>query len=295
MAVRDILICLDPTEAGETRLKLAAGLARARQARLAGAFLLAQAIPGFGPAVGLGVAAPEGAAGIAEGTAVVGGPTAMPPGPSRAATLADIVEQRFRAELGPQQQTEDWHVFGTGEGEYLVRLAKAFDLVVCGQKSPDYAVADGLGAEELMLGCARPVLVVPYAGAFAAIGRRVLIAWDGSRESVRAVHDALPLIEGAEAATVIAVADGDDEFDEWRSDFARLIGHLGRHGIRATIEESVRGELAIADLLLSRAADIGADLIVAGAYHHSPTREAWLGGVSRDLLDRMTVPVLMSH
>lgn len=53
--------------------------------------------------------------------------------------------------------------------------------------------------------------------------------------------------------------------------------------------------MVVADLLLSRAADMGADLIVAGAYHHSPMREAWLGGVSRDLLDHMTVPVLMSH
>ena len=64
---------------------------------------------------------------------------------------------------------------------------------------------------------------------------------------------------------------------------------------RAKPEESLRGGIAISDVLLSRAADLGADMIVAGAYHHSHLREELLGGVSRDLLDHMTVPVLMSH
>jgi nucleotide-binding universal stress UspA family protein len=73
------------------------------------------------------------------------------------------------------------------------------------------------------------------------------------------------------------------------------VQHLSRHGIAASHEQSVRGHVPVADLLLSRAADLDIDLIVAGAYHHSQFREALLGGVSRDLLDHMTVPVLMSH
>jgi nucleotide-binding universal stress UspA family protein len=60
-------------------------------------------------------------------------------------------------------------------------------------------------------------------------------------------------------------------------------------------EEDMQAGLSVCDLLLSRAGDLDADLIVAGAYHHSRFREAMLGGVSRDLLDHMTVPVLMSH
>jgi nucleotide-binding universal stress UspA family protein len=76
---------------------------------------------------------------------------------------------------------------------------------------------------------------------------------------------------------------------------ARIVRHLERHGVKAQAEESPRVGIPVSDALLSRAADLGADMIVAGAYHHSQLRESLLGGVSRDLLDHMTAPVLMSH
>src|SRR4051794_3833694 len=75
----------------------------------------------------------------------------------------------------------------------------------------------------------------------------------------------------------------------------RIVRHLGRHGIPTRLEEIVASDVPVAELLLSRAADLDADLIVAGAYHHSRFREALIGGGSRGLLDHMTVPVLMSH
>jgi nucleotide-binding universal stress UspA family protein len=74
-----------------------------------------------------------------------------------------------------------------------------------------------------------------------------------------------------------------------------MVHHLQRHGIPARAEETLQGDLRISDVLLSRAADLAVDLLVAGAYHHSQLREALVGGVSRELLDHMTVPVLMSH
>ena len=297
MALRDLLLCLDPTDAGEARLKLAASIARSRQVRVAGAFLVSELIPGFAPDEGFGIVAPDRAAAITPGALIAGvpAPGVTPAAPNPLAQLADIVDQRFRAELPPTLQADDWHVLGSGDQEELIARAKCFDLVVCGQESPDYPVAGGFGPEDIVLGCARPVLVVPYAGTFTEVGRRVLIAWDGTREAVRAVHDSLMLIDAAEAVTVIAIADKESDFERWRPAFDRLIRHLGYHGLPAKMEEEVRGDMVVADLLLSRAADMGADLILAGAYHHSPMREAWLGGVSRDLLDHMTVPVLMSH
>ena len=139
------------------------------------------------------------------------------------------------------------------------------------------------------------MLVVPYAGGFAAVGRRVLIAWDGTREASRALHDALPLLVGAEMVTVMTVHRRETDHESGRLSHERVVRHLARHGIAARTEEAVGNDVPVSDLLLSRAADLDVDLLVAGAYHHSQFREALLGGVSRELLDHMTVPVLMSH
>ena len=141
----------------------------------------------------------------------------------------------------------------------------------------------------------RPVLVVPYAGAFETVGKRALIAWDGTREANRALNDALPLLADAEAVSVVFVGSRERDLEQHRAALERAVRHLHQHGIEADLEETLRGDLAVSDILLSRAADLAADVIVAGGYHHSQLREALLGGVSRELLDHMTVPVLMSH
>ena len=137
--------------------------------------------------------------------------------------------------------------------------------------------------------------MVPYAGTFDTVGRRVLVAWDGTREAARAANDALPLLENAEAVTVMFVGARETALAEHRPSIERMVHHLQRHGIPARTEETLQGDLRISDVLLSRAADLAVDLLVAGAYHHSQLREALVGGVSRELLDHMTVPVLMSH
>jgi nucleotide-binding universal stress UspA family protein len=82
---------------------------------------------------------------------------------------------------------------------------------------------------------------------------------------------------------------------QWDETEIEMVLRLARHGINAQPEESLHPAVSIQDALLSRAADLAADMIVAGAYHHSPLRESVFGGVSRGLLDHMTVPVLMSH
>jgi nucleotide-binding universal stress UspA family protein len=137
--------------------------------------------------------------------------------------------------------------------------------------------------------------VTPYARNFVALGRRVLVAWDATREATRALHDALPLLDKAEAVTVMTVRAREANFERDRPGLDRIVRHLERHRIAAHAEEALQGDLPVSDVLLSRAADLDADMIVAGAYHHSQFREALLGGVSRELLEHMTVPVLMSH
>ncbi len=300
MILKDILVCLDPTEAGERRLRLAAAIAREYHAHVSAAYIMSEVIPGVPPYQGVGIPAPTGATEIAQGSIVAGVPLpGAPPvvssAPSPGAELADIVEQRFRAEVQPHGIDGNWHLFGSGDSEELIALSRTMDMVVFGQAASDYRLPTGFSPEDIVMASGRPMLVVPSAGEFGSAGRRVLIAWDGTREASRALHDALPMIARAEAAWVMTVRARDSNSDDHGPSLDRVIRHLERHGIAATTEESIGGDVPTADLLLSRASDMGADLLVAGAYHHSQLREAIIGGVSRELLDHMTVPVLMSH
>ena len=253
------------------------------------------------PYEGVGIPAPTGATEIAQGSVVAGVPLpGAPPIASPASSpseLADIVEQRFRAEVQPHGIDGDWHLFGSGGSEELIALSRTMDLVVFGQAASDYRLPTGFSPEDIVMACGRPMLLVPFAGEFGSgsAGRRVLIAWDGTREASRALHDALPLIALAEAVWVMTVRPRDANSDDRGPSLDRVVRHLQRHSIAATTEESIGGDVPTAELLLSRASDMGADLLVAGAYHHSQLREAIIGGVSRDLLDHMTVPILMSH
>lgn len=291
MALRDLLVCIDPTNAGDTRLKLAFNLARTNKAHLAGAYPLpeaqaARAGPtGFGGVPGMTVVAEP----VSPGGAV--------PEVFHEAEVADRVEHRFKDELRLAGIEGEWHVVSDGDSAALLELAKTVDLTIMGQRQPN-SRSDGAARfrpEDILISAGRPVLVVPYTGIFETVGKRILVAWDGTREASRALNDALPLLLEAEAVTVMFVGANERDLEQHWPALDRIVGHLRRHGVNAIAEETVRGGFAISDILLSRAADLAADLIVAGGYHHSQLREALLGGVSRELLHHMTVPVLMSH
>jgi len=300
MTLKDILVCLDPTEAGEHRLRLSAAIAREHQAHLSAAYILSEAVPGVPPYQGVGIPTPTGATEIAQGSIIAGvplpgAPPIIPYAASPGAELADIVEQRFRAEVQPHGIDRDWHLFGSGDSEDLIALLRTVDLVVFAQAGSDYRLPTGFSLDDIVMATGRPMLLVPFAGEFGSVGRRVLIAWDGTREASRALHDALPLIARAEAVWVITVRARHANSDDLGLSLDRVLRHLQRHSITATTEEGIGGDVPTADLLLSRASDMGADLLVAGAYQHSQLREAIIGGVSRELLDHITLPVLMSH
>jgi nucleotide-binding universal stress UspA family protein len=290
MALKDLLVCLDAGAASGGRVRLALNLARAHRAHLGGAYVMPQAdsLIAHPPA---GVVPPGGVTEL--------GQARLTPGSAvtevmHAAEIAENAEQRFTSELQINGIKGEWHLFDTGDEAPLIELAKTVDLVILGQVSSE-SRGTAFRPEDIAVAAARPVLVIPYAGAFRTVGKRALVAWDGSREAVRALNDALPLLGDAEAVTVMFVGPREAEFDRQRLSLDRIVRHLERHGIAGKAEQTVQGDLAISDVLLSRAADLGADLIVAGAYHHSQLREALLGGVSRGLLEHMTVPVLMSH
>ncbi len=179
----------------------------------------------------------------------------------------------------------------------LLIHARHVDLVVVGQHDPDKddgSVPDDV-AESVMLGSGRPVLVVPYAGEFQKLGERVLVAWNGSRESVRAINDAIPLLTDAKRVNVLALNPGDGKRIHGDLPSADICLHLSRHGIRAEAQMLSARDIDAGDMFLSVLADDGADLLVMGAYGQPRLRELVLGGATRQILKQMTVPVLMSH
>lgn len=167
------------------------------------------------------------------------------------------------------------------------RHARYADLTIVGQVAP--GAPDHLADTLMKIG--RPLLAVPRHGRYPRVGSRVLVAWNGSREATRAVFDAMPLLASASVVTVMTM---DAEADEHLpgSDIGLA---LARHGVAVEVQHSTLGGIDAGNALLSRAADQGADLLVMGAFGHSPLREKVLGGATRHILDHMTVPVFLSH
>jgi nucleotide-binding universal stress UspA family protein len=138
-------------------------------------------------------------------------------------------------------------------------------------------------------------LVVPHDWAPRALGERVLIAWDASREAARAVSDALPLLQRAASVLVVSVNPKSTPLGHGELPGADMALHLARHNIHVEVQSVETDRMDVADALLSFAADRGCDLLVMGAYAHSRVRELVLGGATRTILKSMTLPVLMAH
>jgi nucleotide-binding universal stress UspA family protein len=175
----------------------------------------------------------------------------------------------------------------------VLEHGRCADLIVAGQTDPDWESSPLQDIAELLaLGSGRPVLVVPYVGRYPAIGRNVVIAWKPGRESARAVFDSLPILKQAEQVQILAV----DETGSGDAAAAPIVAALARHGIKAAVRTSATaGDISVGDEILSRLADMGADLLVMGAYGHSRMREWAFGGVTRHIAGHMTVPTLFSH
>lgn len=174
--------------------------------------------------------------------------------------------------------------------------ARYADLVVIGQNDPGELspVVMPDFPQYVVLHSGRPVLLVPYAGQFDDIGKRVLVAWDASMSATRAVAGAIPLLKRAQVVEVVVFNPQLQPQAHGAQPGADLAVFLARHGIK--IDVSLRQtDREIGDALLSLAADKDADLIIMGGYGHARFREILLGGATRTVLETMTVPVLMSH
>ena len=172
-------------------------------------------------------------------------------------------------------------------------LARRFDLSIVGQAEPEQPALDGLIVEAALFDSGRPMLVVPYIQRNGLKLDRILLCWDGSRSAARAAADALPFLRRAKLVEVVTVASEPAKSDEMPG--ADIAHHLARHGVKVELKRIVTAETDVASTILSHAADSSADFLVMGGYGHSRLREFILGGVTREILASMTVPVLMSH
>jgi len=210
---------------------------------------------------------------------------------------AEAVAREFRTDIarsGPLSY--EVRMVDDVAADAVVRYGRASDLVVLGQSDASNrgdTTTRGL-AEDVLMEVGRPVLVVPSAGVFEGRPRTIVAAWDGSRESAVALRSALPALRQAARVTLISLRHPHDEDNTQRLLLSDMIQFLLRHGVQARAESEVT-EIDIADALLSRLSDLGADLLVMGGYGHSRLRERVLGGVTRQILAQMTVPVLIAH
>jgi len=279
MDYKTILVHLDRSARRSERLELAFALADRYDAHLVGLFALsAVRMPSY-------VRADTSATLIAAQN-------------RQRAEEAREAEAAFRAATARHRGVKtEWRASNSDALGAVQLNARYSDLVIVGQRERDAEEDAGIAPEfidEIVLSCGRPVLLIPYAGRFPDTGRRALVAWNASAEASRAIADALPLLARAESVNVVVFETGQvgDHGEEPGADAAL---YLARHGVKATVSRYGSPDVDIGSQILSRAADMSADLIVMGAYGHSRMRELVLGGATRTILQSMTAPVLMSR
>jgi nucleotide-binding universal stress UspA family protein len=179
---------------------------------------------------------------------------------------------------------------------HIVAHGRCADLIIASQKDPDWPSSRHLEApDRLVLESGRPVLLLPKNGEVFEPGKRVLVAWNGRRESARAVFDALPLLKRAQTVSVIWVNPLDAGAAAGELPAVDICAALARHGVRCEATQTIQPAADVGAALLSAAKSQGADLLVMGCYGHSRLREFVFGGATRHVLKSMNVPVLMSH
>ncbi|SOZ34922.1 universal stress protein [Cupriavidus neocaledonicus] len=215
---------------------------------------------------------------------------------ARREAVRETVRGHFLARTDALAVAAEWRVPERATVACAIREAREAGLLVAAQYDADGDSPEGRQLlEALLLETGRPTLVVPCSGTFETLGTRVVVAWNGSREAARALHDAVPFIAGARVHILCAHTAAENARPD-ATPVAHAARLLERHGVAVEIEHgSGVTDMTVGELILTRACDFGADLLVMGAYGHGRMRERVLGGVTRMLLESMTVPVMFSR
>jgi nucleotide-binding universal stress UspA family protein len=190
--------------------------------------------------------------------------------------------------------TSEWRLSADEAGESLMLHARHASLAIVGPpRRSSQAVTTLSLSESVVFASGRPSLLLPFDWPFDRIGRRIVVGWNGSREAARAVADAMPFLADADSVHLVVVSETKTRLLLGADPGADVSRHLARHGVPVVLEQRDEGEAG--EVLLERARDVDADMIVMGAYGRSKISEFIFGGATRTILESAEVPVLLSR
>ena len=272
MALKHLLVHMDSSGRTPERLELAVALARKHGAQLNGLYAESGQL---GPAL------------VARRN------------PVRMKEAMDAARAAFDAKADEAGVAKEWWQIEAGDYatviNWTVVCCRYVDLAIFGQHEEGEERTPEDLLEQVLLYAGRPMLVVPGAGHYADVGRRVLVVWTGSRESARALNDAIPLLQGADEVAVLAFQQPSVGSSGGPVPAVDVAAHLRAHGVKSRYERQILDELGVVDTVLNYAADWNADLTVIGGYQHQGFPFFQRSTTVRDLLRSMTTPVLLSH
>jgi nucleotide-binding universal stress UspA family protein len=213
------------------------------------------------------------------------------------------VRKKFEAQAKQDDLKSEWRVIDSNFPEIAdsaITEARSAELVITSQidYGPDGSIERDL-VVRLIMESGRPVLVIPKTGHFAprgeGIAEKAIVGFNGTRESARAMFDALPLLRLVKETRLVWVDPYKQSGEAGEIPGAEEATVLSRHGIKAIAEPMMTTGRNAGEALLMRANDLGADLLVMGGYAHSRMSEFVFGGATRHVLEHMKIPVLMSH
>ncbi|MER9456736.1 universal stress protein [Mesorhizobium sp. M0478] len=174
-----------------------------------------------------------------------------------------------------------------------ISSVRAADLIIAAQRETGGDTSADV--DTLVYDAGRPVLVVPHEGPLVTTFKHVLLAWNGSKEAARAAFDALPFIIEAEKTDILVIDPPDTLDDNPEAAGAEIAAALSRHGATVSVSVQKSGNASVDDVIQTRIAETGADLLVLGAYSHSWLRQLLFGGVTRTVLRSVPVAAFLSR
>lgn len=207
-------------------------------------------------------------------------------------------ERLFRRTGDRESVSYEWRSFMSSAGfntSALIDSARAADLVIARQAESTMLSEGGSDLESFLFESGRPVLLVPYVYREVKPIKRVMIAWNGSREAARATFDALPFLVAADTVEVLSIDAPDTPTQSGSIAGAEIAATLARHGVNVTIHSDSSSSLRPEIMIENRLADQSIDLLVMGAYGNARWWEMLFGGVTKTLLKSMTALTLMSR